>query len=118
VRVAKTDAIAGVPAELARAIVRRFSGMELTTLAVADLLDGTGHEPGTVLAQLEADGYMEKVETDAAGETWWDTTIQGNALAMASFGKPISRKDRRPAGHRRAGPGTGLQRLPCQAPVH
>ncbi|SDQ54136.1 hypothetical protein SAMN04489738_1370 [Pseudarthrobacter chlorophenolicus] len=37
-------------------------------------------------------GYMEKVETDHGGDTWWDTTVQGNALAMAGFGKPISRK--------------------------
>jgi hypothetical protein len=92
VRVAKSDVIAGLPAELARAIVRRFRGREMTVVGVADLLDGTGHEPGTVLAELEAAGYMETVETDAAGDVWWDTTIQGNALAMASFGKPISRK--------------------------
>ncbi|MEV7574969.1 hypothetical protein AB0P28_17935 [Pseudarthrobacter sp. NPDC089323] len=91
-RVAKADVIAGLPAELARAIVRRFRGREMTAVGVADLLDGTGHEPGTVLAELEAAGYMETVETDAAGDVWWDTTIQGNALAMASFGKPISRK--------------------------
>ncbi|BCW77922.1 hypothetical protein [Arthrobacter sp. NicSoilB11] len=91
-RVAKSDVIAGLPADLARAIVRRFRGREMTDVGVADLLDGTGHQPGTVLAQLEAAGYMERVETDAAGDIWWDTTIQGNALAMASFGKPISRK--------------------------
>lgn len=64
----------------------------MTAVSVADLFTGTGCEPETVLAQLEAAGYMEKVETDAAGDIWWDTTIQGNALAMASFGKPISRK--------------------------
>lgn len=52
-----------MPAELARAIVHRFRGREMTALGVAGLLDGTGHEPGTVLAQLEAAGYMEKVET-------------------------------------------------------
>jgi len=46
----------------------------------------------TVLAQLEAAGYMESVDTDAAADAWWDTTIQGNALAMAGFGKPINRK--------------------------
>jgi hypothetical protein len=45
-----------------------------------------------VLAGLEAVGYMEKVRVDNDGDVQWDTTIQGNALAMASFGKPISRK--------------------------
>lgn len=60
--------------------------------AVADLLEGTGAEPRVVLAQLKAAGYLEKVQVDHRGDTWWDTTVQGNALAMASFGKPISRK--------------------------
>lgn len=91
-RVAKTDVIAGLPADRAREIVRRFRGREMTADGVADLIDGTGHEPATVLAQLEAAGYMQKVAVDHHGDTWWDTTIQGNALAMASFGKPISRK--------------------------
>jgi Ser/Thr protein kinase RdoA (MazF antagonist) len=61
--------------------------------AVTDLLEDTTFELGAVFARLEAAGYMEKVrDDDNDGETWWDTTIQGNALAMASFGKPISRK--------------------------
>lgn len=34
---------------------------------------------------------MDKVRVDH-GDVWWDTTIHGNALAMASFGKPISKK--------------------------
>lgn len=91
-RVAKTDVIAGLPAGLARSIVRRFRGREMVTEAVADLLEGTGLDPGAVLAGLEAAGYMEKVRVDPDGDVWWDSTIQGNALAMATFGKPISRK--------------------------
>ena len=91
-RVAKSDVIAGLPAELARAVVRRFRGREMVAEAVADLLEDTGFDPGAVLAQLEAVGYVEKIQVDHRGDTWWDTTIQGNALAMASFGKPISRK--------------------------
>ncbi|MFX1822324.1 hypothetical protein PV768_21350 [Pseudarthrobacter sp. CC4] len=35
---------------------------------------------------------MERVRVDADGDVWWDSTIQGNALAMAGFGKPIRRK--------------------------
>jgi hypothetical protein len=91
-RVSKNDAIAGLPAELARAIVRKFRGRQMVAEAVADLLEGTGFELEAVLAGLEAAGYMKKVRVDNDGDVWWDTTIQGNALAMASFGKPISRK--------------------------
>lgn len=91
-RVSKTDVIAGLPADLARAIVRRFRGRQMPAEAVADLLEGTEHVLDTVLADLEAAGFMEKVMVDGHGDTWWDTTIQGNSLAMASFGRPISRK--------------------------
>lgn len=59
---------------------------------VADLIEDIGFEHEAVLAGLEAAGYMEKVRGDNEGDVWWDTTIQGNALAMASFGKPITRK--------------------------
>ncbi|MDQ1060353.1 putative nucleotidyltransferase [Arthrobacter globiformis] len=91
-RVSKTDAIAGLPAELARAIVRKFRGREMVAEAVADLLEDAGYELDAVFAGLEAAGYMERVRVDDDGDVWWDTTIQGNALAMASFGKPISRR--------------------------
>jgi len=91
-RVAKTDTVAGLPAELARAIVRKFRGREMVAEVVAALIEDTGFKHEAVLAGLEAAGYMEKVRVDNDGDVWWDTTIQGNALAMASFGKPISRK--------------------------
>lgn len=45
-RVAKTDVIAGLPAGLARSIVRRFRGSEMVTEAGADLLEWTGIDPG------------------------------------------------------------------------
>src|ERR1017187_4695325 len=41
---------------------------------------------------FEAAGYVERTElARAAGDDWWATTVKGNALANASFGKPISR---------------------------
>ena len=76
---------------MARSIVRKFRGREVADV-VADLIEGTGLEPEAVIVGLEAAGYMEKVRVDDDGDVWWDTTIQGNALAMASFGKPISRR--------------------------
>lgn len=90
-RVSKTDVIAGMPAGLARSIVRKFRGREMVAESVAGLLEDTGYEIDAVFAALEAAGYMERVRTDSDGDIWWDTTIQGNALAMAGFGRPISR---------------------------
>lgn len=53
-RVAITNTIAGLPAELARAIVRKFRGREMVAEIVADLIEGTGF-------------YND-------GEAWWGTT--------------------------------------------
>jgi hypothetical protein len=41
---------------------------------------------------FEAAGYAERGGlAHGAGDNWWATTVKGNALAHASFGKPISR---------------------------
>ena len=41
---------------------------------------------------FEAAGYVEcSGLARAEGDDWWVTTVKGNALANASFGKPISR---------------------------
>jgi len=91
VRISKTDTIAGLPAELARTIVRQFKGGYLIPEAIADLLEGTGLEPGPVFAGLEKAGFLKGKLVRHGEEVWWETTIQGNALAMASLGKPIKR---------------------------
>ncbi|EMY34450.1 hypothetical protein D477_009515 [Arthrobacter crystallopoietes BAB-32] len=42
--------------------------------------------------RLAKNGYLEEVSVGSDGETWWITTISGNAVAMASFAKPITRR--------------------------
>jgi hypothetical protein len=93
-RVAKTDIIAGLPAGLARSIVRKFRGREMLAEAVADLLEGTGFEHEAVLAGLEAAGYMEKVRVDDDGNVWWDTTIQGQCPGDGKLWEADQQKDR------------------------
>ncbi|ABM10585.1 hypothetical protein AAur_pTC10117 (plasmid) [Paenarthrobacter aurescens TC1] len=92
-RIAKSDSVAGLPAPLARSLVRLYG----RTAAVPERAGGLLREHGfndldSVFAALEAGGYLEKAEVDSDGDVLWVTTILGNALAMASFGKPISRK--------------------------
>lgn len=44
------------------------------------------------LRAFEVAGYIKHTEKEGGADgDWWVTTIQGNALAQASFGKPISR---------------------------
>lgn len=90
-RVNKTDIIAGLPADVARSIVRLCRGREIVATAATELLESSEQTPEVVFADMAAAGYLKKVSTDRDGDDWWDTTILGNALAMASFGKPISR---------------------------
>lgn len=90
-RVAETDVIAGVPAELARAICRKFRGREMVAEIAEDPLAVTGHHCGTVFAGLEAGAHLGKIRTDNHGDVWWDTTS-----------------------HRTAGPGQVLQGRPAR----
>lgn len=93
VRLQKTDIIGGVSAAVARDVVRRYRGNPRVAEAAADILMAAGYtDVHGVFAQLQAEGYLEVDSVDEDGDTWWKTSIQGNALAMAGFGKPITRK--------------------------
>jgi predicted nucleotidyltransferase len=62
-------------------------------LEVACDILGAGQEAARKqMRAFEAAGYIERTKlVRAAGDDWWATTVKGNALANASFGKPISR---------------------------
>jgi len=61
--------------------------------AVAAEVLGLDHDAARdQLRALEAAGYVRLVEKEVPlSDERWVTTVQGNALAQASFGKPISR---------------------------
>lgn len=78
---------------MARSLVRLFQGGSFVEDVADSLLRKSGIEDGeNVFARLEQAGYLAKVEVDDHGYVWWEVTMLGNALAMASFGKPISMK--------------------------
>lgn len=78
---------------LAREVVRRLGSRDSVAASIEDLLLKYGFEGSTdeVVKRLQEEGFVELAATTVSGE-WWTTTIAGNALAMASFGKPITRK--------------------------
>ncbi|MGY2747461.1 hypothetical protein [Arthrobacter sp. UYCu723] len=91
-RIAKTDIIAGLPAADARYFLRRVSHADFDEEWARSLLNSRGAaDPGSTLTRFEEDGYIERADHSPDG-LWWMTTTLGNALAMASFGKPITRK--------------------------
>jgi len=90
-RVSKDDVICGVPAPTARQLMRAY--FDDHSAAVACEVLGLDHDAARdQLRAFEAAGYIRQVERGTAvGGERWVTTVQGNALAQASFGKPISR---------------------------
>jgi predicted nucleotidyltransferase len=90
-RVSKDDVICGLPAPAARQLMRAY--FDDHSAAVAAEILGLGRAAARdQLRVLEAAGYVRLVEKEAAlADERWVTTVQGNALAQASFGKPISR---------------------------
>lgn len=89
-RVSKNDVICGLPAPMARRLMREYRDDHPVEVA-CDVL-GLGRKASREqLRAFEAGGYVERSERSTAGDDWWITTTRGNALAQASFGKPISR---------------------------
>lgn len=89
-RLAKTDRIAGLDATTVRDLMRTMR--DPTTLQHVRSRLPAGIDAGTVVADLTELGFLRPDErTTEAGDGWWVTTTTGNALAMASFAKPITR---------------------------
>lgn len=90
-RVSRDDTICGVLAPAARQLMRAY--YDDHSAGVACALLGLGRDAARdQLRAFAAAGYLRLVEREsmALGERWV-TTVRGNALAQASFGKPISR---------------------------
>jgi predicted nucleotidyltransferase len=90
-RVSKDDVICGLSASAARQLMRAY--FDDHSAAVAAEVLGLDHDAARdQLRALEAAGYVRLVEKEVPlSDERWVTTVQGNALAQASFGKPISR---------------------------
>lgn len=90
-RVSKTDSICGLAAPAARQLMRAYYDERPVEVA-CDILSVGQDAARDQMRALEAAGYIERTKlARAACEDWWVTTVKGNALANASFGKPISR---------------------------
>jgi predicted nucleotidyltransferase len=90
-RVSKNDTICRLAAPTARQLMRAYYDDRPVEVA-CDILGVSQDAARDQMHAFEAAGYVERSRLPhAADEQWWVTTIKGNALANASFGKPISR---------------------------
>ncbi|MFD7656806.1 hypothetical protein ACFV4N_22785 [Actinosynnema sp. NPDC059797] len=78
------------PATQARELVRVFRGSPGPTERAASALHMQPAEAHELLRRLAEADYLEITEQDDDGPRWF-TTVKGNALAGASFAKPITR---------------------------
>jgi predicted nucleotidyltransferase len=90
VRLSKDQLVEGIPAAQARELVHVFRESPGLTEYAASALDLDEDSTRGLLERLANAGYLEITEQDRHG-TWWLTTVRGNALAGASFTKPITR---------------------------
>lgn len=83
--------ICGVAAPTARQLMRAYSDERPIGVA-SDVLGLDRDAARDHLQAFEAAGYLRRSERlSGAKDSWWVTTIRGDALAQASFGKPITR---------------------------
>lgn len=70
--------------------MRRFRGAQPESIISHWISDE--RPDATIARALAEEGFLAVHEEDVDGETWWETTTKGNALAQTSFGRPITRK--------------------------
>jgi predicted nucleotidyltransferase len=88
-RVSKDDVICGLPAPQARSLMRLYFN-DYTAGVAAEVLGIDERAAERVLRDFEVAGYLARGSARPHCVSW-TTTTHGNALAQASFGKPITR---------------------------
>lgn len=89
-RLTRTDVVVGMSANDARELMRRFRSARPES-AISGFVDTGERSDHQIARALHEAGYLGVKWDDLDGETWWETTTKGNALAQASFGRPITR---------------------------
>jgi predicted nucleotidyltransferase len=88
VRIEKNDTICGLSAPAIREVMRLFGSPTPQNVLRKWVASDEVEE---LAGLLEREGWFERRHVGGDSETWWETTIRGNALAQARFGRPITR---------------------------
>lgn len=104
--------IAGLPAVKARDLMRMIRHYAVSLGELAGLLDASTTQARILVARLEQEGYVRRVEPGAGRNliythdevrsgrqpedlAYWETTVKGIALAKARIGRPMPRQKAR-----------------------
>lgn len=90
VRVLRSDRFGGLPAEVARQVMRWFSSPKPEYI-LREVAEGDGRSEAEIAAALAHGGWLELAHTGGDGTLWWKSTVSGGALSQASFRRPITR---------------------------
>src|SRR6266542_4353753 len=84
-RLKKGGKIAGVPVMKVRDALRRCGGPDhlFTTEAIAEKCGVSADVAAQVVSALEREGHIKPAK-HGDGPGWWETTLKGNALRLAS----------------------------------
>jgi hypothetical protein len=88
-RIDANDIVCGLPAPTIRDVMRLFRSPKPQSLLKQWV---NSDDAGELAHALHREGWIQLHHVGGDGETWWETTIRGNALAQASFRRPISRR--------------------------
>jgi len=89
-RIEPSEKIAGHPALEIRKLLRRGACCSWGINFVESILNVGPAKARRIVKMLESDGYIEK-KTDSSFGSYWENTIKGNALALASAAPPVKR---------------------------
>lgn len=90
-RLQRGTPVAGMEPEVARKVARLCRRLGGTESWIASRMGWCLSEAKEALGALEDEGFIHLQTVPYATEPHWVTTVRGNALAMASFLKPITR---------------------------
>jgi hypothetical protein len=84
-RIEKSELIAGIPAMEARRFMRRAAGFIIRPRTVTNVLGFCEDDARQLLSEFQKEGLV------TAKSEFWEATVKGHALAMATAASPLRR---------------------------
>ena len=89
-RIEASETVVGQPALIMRRLLRKGYGFLWGKGLVERILSVDSKTAKLIIKKLESEGYIEKKDSGRHGD-YWENTIKGNALALASAAKSVKR---------------------------